>query len=798
MSLRSFALICGSGGCWVGIGLDYWWIPGNRDISRLRPLMLAKSERLRGEEADELLAMAESEDVRIIRGAAVNSPRVGKCVPLYDAGISEDGGFELDLRFKYNDLILGVGAAGLHASGKNVWKRDKAAEKKLATELLSMGFTKPSPGAAGLYLLSSTEAMGVFLDKVVPSWIAEKRSIAFSAKFAGLLGFERGLDELKMIVRDIDESVDPVIVEQLLVAGSSATDISWGVLERAVRKELRYISTGDAGRIAGITTGLAEFVKSTMDFTKYSGSDPGKISIPRSALPYWGKAFERFIGEMPHTARKLIDNLPGENRFESGSAARKKACDSSVDSGLFKGELRSYQKEGVEWLNAMFANNLNAVLADEMGLGKTIQTLALFCAAKLADGDALAPSMILCPSSLVDNWLLETRKFAPTLSTLVLRGPKRRKLFGKIRETDIVIASYATAGRDVDELREVDFKYLTLDEAQHIKNPSTLNASTAKSLQAERKLVLTGTPMENAPVEFWSIFDFLHPGLLGSLNAFKTRYAGIAADEKMQLDLAARTASFILRRKKCDVEPDLPEKNVQTLFCEMPPQQRKIYQKCRDKGLEHLTRLVRKGGKSRFDLLTNLLRLRQICCHPSLVPGMSELEPDIASAKTELLKELLLESIDSGHKVLVFSQFTSFLAILREWLERQSIPFEYLDGSTTKRQERVDAFNANPKIPLFLLSLKAGGVGLNLTSADRVIIYDPWWNPAVEDQATDRTHRIGQTRKVLAMKLVVKDSVEEKILKLQERKQRIFRNLVESPSAALKSLTDEDLEFLMT
>ena len=446
----------------------------------------------------------------------------------------------------------------------------------------------------------------------------------------------------------------------------------------------------------------------------------------------------------------------------------------------------------------MFANGMNAVLADEMGLGKTIQTLALMCSAKLADGDSLRPSLILCPSSLVDNWRLEAAKFAPSLSVLILRGPKRKTLFAKIAESDIVVASYATAGRDIGVLREIQFEFLVLDEAQHIKNPSTLNASTAKSLNSNRKLVLTGTPMENSPLEFWSIFDFLHPGLLGSLNAFKNRYAGIADDEKMQLDLAARTAPFILRRKKRDVEPDLPEKHVQTLFCEMSPAQRRLYVKCRDEGLEHLRLLSKKGGKSRFDLLTNLLRLRQICCHPLLIPGMADVDSGVDSAKTDLLKELLLESIDSGHKVLVFSQFTSFLAILRGWLNEKGIPFEYLDGSTAKRQKRVDAFNKDSEVPLFLLSLKAGGVGLNLTSADRVIIYDPWWNPAVEDQATDRTHRIGQTRKVHAMKLVVKDSVEERILKLQERKQRIFRNLVETPATAMKSLTDEDLEFLLT
>ncbi len=346
-------------------------------------------------------------------------------------------------------------------------------------------------------------------------------------------------------------------------------------------------------------------------------------------------------------------------------------------------------------------------------------------------------------------------------------------------------------------MKKHEFKYVILDEAQHIKNPSTVNAVTSKTIKAEYKIVLTGTPLQNSPEELWSIFDFLHPKMLGSLNAFKNRYSGIGNDESMQYDLASRTAPFILRRKKAEVEPDLPDKTVQTLYCDMNTGQRKIYEDFRQKGVADFGKLRKNGKNTRFDLLTNLLRLRQICCHPTLISDNDFRSPSIGSAKTELLQELLLESMDSGHKVLVFSQFTSFLAIVRKWLTDKDIPFEYLDGSTKKRLQRVNNFNKSAGIPIFLLSLKAGGVGLNLTSADRVIIYDPWWNPAVEAQATDRTHRIGQKKSVYSMKLVVKDSIEEKILKLQKKKQKIFENMVENQSTSLKNLSDDDIEFLL-
>jgi SNF2 family DNA or RNA helicase len=359
-----------------------------------------------------------------------------------------------------------------------------------------------------------------------------------------------------------------------------------------------------------------------------------------------------------------------------------------------------------------------------------------------------------------------------------------------------MICSYAVARRDALDIKKITVSYLILDEAQHIKNPETINAQSCKNIKAEHRLVLTGTPLENSPDDLWSIFDFLHPGMLGSFNSFKKYYHGIGAAEGLQNDLTQRVSPFIKRRTKKVVCKELPPKIEQTLYCEMQPKQRSIYNKILTESKNQIKKLIKDGKKkANFEILTTLMRLRQICCHPSLLPDHQA--EDTEACKMELLKELVLENIDSNQKMLIFSQFTSLLKLIRKWLDEESISYEYLDGATKNRQERVDKFNNSKNIPVFLLSLKAGGTGLNLTSANTVIIYDPWWNPAVEAQAADRTHRIGQTQNVNSLKLVVKDSIEEKILSLQAEKQKIFDNLIENPAAGVNKLTIEELKALI-
>ena len=456
----------------------------------------------------------------------------------------------------------------------------------------------------------------------------------------------------------------------------------------------------------------------------------------------------------------------------------------------FAGELRPYQKEGVEFMQFLGDRGFGALLADEMGLGKTVQLLALI-ASRFGAGDD--PALVVCPASLVTNWEREARRFIPDMRVGVIGASGRREMDKLLDGNELVIISYAAARMNAAKLGKRRFSFLVLDEAQHIKNPGSENAKSCKNLTSARRIVLSGTPLENSPEDLWSIMDFLQPGMLGTLAEFRRTYCGANAEvPELKQELAARVAPFIKRRTKTRVTPDLPRRSELTLYCELAPEQRALYERTLEEGRAMLRdRAAERNGAAIFEVL---LRLRQICCHPALLPGGAG--RGIPSAKTELLAELLHENIDSAHKLLVFSQFTSLLQLLKPGLDASGIAYEYLDGATRDRQKHVDNFNCNESVPLFLLSLKAGGTGLNLTGADTVIIYDPWWNPAAEAQAADRTHRIGQTRPVTILKLVVKDSIEEKILLLQERKRRLFDAVIADPAAG-GGLTIEELRLLL-
>ncbi|HTD86885.1 MAG TPA: SNF2-related protein, partial [Candidatus Binatia bacterium] len=431
--------------------------------------------------------------------------------------------------------------------------------------------------------------------------------------------------------------------------------------------------------------------------------------------------------------------------------------------------LRPYQKSGVAWLNFLRANGFGGILADEMGLGKTLQTLALIQSVK-------GPVLVICPTSLVFNWVAEAKRFTPKLKVLALNGPDRRELFGEIPNSNLVITSYALVRRDADLYRDIEFDTVVLDEAQHIKNRQTQNAQAVKGIRSRDRLVLTGTPLENSVLDLWSIFDFLMPGYLGSADDFRERYEipiTRHGDAHAQERLARRLRPFILRRLKRDVAPELPPKVEQMAMCDLTAEQSTVYQQILDASRKEVLHAVDAQGlaRSRMVILNALLRLRQICCDLRLL----KLENASAdnSGKLELFSELLDEAIDGGHRVLVFSQFVSMLSLLKDKLQEREIEFCYLDGSTPNRGEVVSRFQQG-NAPVFLISLKAGGVGLNLPGADTVIHFDPWWNPAVEDQATDRAHRIGQTRVVTSYKLITRNTVEEKIVNLQQRKREII------------------------
>ena len=463
----------------------------------------------------------------------------------------------------------------------------------------------------------------------------------------------------------------------------------------------------------------------------------------------------------------------------------------------FQGTLRHYQREGLGWLVFLEGLGLGGCLADDMGLGKTIQVLALFVrrkAALAASGIPARPSLVVVPKSLVFNWMDEAGKFAPMLRVANHTGNTRAENSADLADYDIVITTYGTLRRDIINHREREFDYVVLDEAQSIKNAASQAAKACRLLKARHRLALTGTPVENHIGELWSLFEFLNPGQLGSA----TRLRRFLADGRGSADVVARAVRpYLLRRTKSEVLSDLPEKTEQTLFVELGETQRKVYDELRHHFRAELSgRIGRLGiGRSRIAVLEALLRLRQTACHPGLVDPARLDDP---SAKLDTLLEQLDEVIDEGHKVLVFSQFTSFLAILRRRLDAKSVSYEYLDGRTTDRQARVARFQEDTECRLFLVSLKAGGQGLNLTAADYIYILDPWWNPAVEAQAVDRAHRIGQTRRVFAYRLIARDTVEEKILALQAKKRELAESIVRADESVIAALTPEDVELLLS
>lgn len=462
--------------------------------------------------------------------------------------------------------------------------------------------------------------------------------------------------------------------------------------------------------------------------------------------------------------------------------------------------LRSYQIEGVHWLERLRKMYLNGILADDMGLGKTVQAIT---AILQAHQEQKGLSLIVCPTSLLYNWKEECGKFAPHLRVLVIDGvpTQRKKLIDNLSEYDLVVTSYTLLQKDVDLYKKTTFIYAILDEAQHIKNRGTRNARSVKMVEAKHRLILSGTPIENSLDELWSLFDFLMPGFLSSFDRFMEKYirsVGEAHTKNIHY-LRQKVAPFIMRRMKSDVLDDLPPVSELLYHCQLSPIQQELYNSYAASARDELTKLVARDGFDRVQIhvLATLTRLKQICCHPAIF-AKEKAEPG-DSAKYDMLLDLLQTLIEGNHKTVIFSQYTRMLQIMKEDLEKMGIRFAYLDGSSKNRLEIVKNFNENESISVFLVSLKAGGTGLNLVSADTVIHYDMWWNPAVENQATDRVHRLGQKRNVSAYKLITLGSIEEKIAEMQARKKGLVKKVVSCDDEAISKLTWEDvLELLKT
>ncbi len=655
--------------------------------------------------------------------------------------------------------------------------------------------------------------------------------------------FEKNTAHLRVadIAADITETGDSFAVTLALRAGSADES----TLRTAVATNRSYLESD--GKVFLFAK---EKLQKLATAQRALSGDPTAAVAPRRT--------QRVSSARIAEAQDILEELspgfqsPESWRTRSGALKNLAALAPAPVPPALDALFRPYQRLGAAWLWHLHRHQLGGILADEMGLGKTLQALALLSAVTSQISDLRStpatftpqlrrapapslntqpatlnsprssPSLVICPASLLENWRRESARFAPQLRTFVHHSSNRLETAADFAAHDLIITSYGTLARDQDLFTAVEFACVIADEAQHIKNRRSQNAAALRALRSRARFLLTGTPLENSLDDLRSLFEFLLPGYLTRVPA------GLRGDERLWFDerLRAQTAPYILRRTKRAVAPELPEKLEQTVWCEMTPAQSKLYRDTQEKSERELFDLEAGGAsetKLQFAALTQLLRLRQICCDPRLVgPALgaapSRAEPDSAaskpetrdptssafadSAKLESFREILAEALDDGHRLLVFSQFTSLLALLRADLDEQGIAHCYLDGSmtTSARQAQVDRFqnvSAPDAPPVFLLSLKAGGTGLNLTAADTVVHFDPWWNPAAEAQATDRAHRIGQTRVVTSYKLVASGTVEEKVLALQDEKRALLANVFEASDAAAAKLSLADLKSLL-
>jgi len=688
---------------------------------------------------------------------------------------------------------------GVTAAEENVWlpdpemttrysTRDFAAERTALARMQRSGFSGPDAGGK-LQLLGQNAVLN-FLAREFPK-LQRDWSVTLDEQLEN-----RTLKNLERVEPQFQITSSGVQWFDLGVvfAASGGETFSAAEIQRLILSGQNHTRLRN-GRMAVIDTGAVEELQEVLlDCAPQQNAAGYRINNTQAGF------LEATLQQ--HADWKVQAPTAWRDRAAKQSGAAKLEC---PPLGELETVLRPYQKQGVAWLHFLRANGFGGILADEMGLGKTLQTLAFFKTLKTNHLDpqtsSRKPHLIVCPTSLVFNWVAEVKKFTPELKVLALHGPDRHARFDGIAACDVVVTSYALIRRDAEKYRGLEFDTVALDEAQHIKNRQTQNAQAVKAVRAQHRMVLTGTPLENSVLDLWSIFDFLMPGYLGTAKDFRERYELPIAKEKnaeAQARLSRRLRPFMLRRLKRDVAADLPAKIEQVSFCELTPDQRSVYQQVIEASRKELLEAVGAQGiaKSRMVVLTALLRLRQVCCDLRLLK-LDNVKPANASGKLELFGELLEEVIDGGHRVLVFSQFVGMLTLLKERLTTEKIDFCYLDGATTDRGAVVEQFQKNSAIPVFLISLKAGGVGLNLTGADTVIHFDPWWNPAVEDQATDRAHRIGQTKVVTSYKLITRDTVEEKILTLQNRKREVIQATLGGEEEFAASLNWEEIQELL-
>ncbi len=738
---------------------------------------------------------------RVANSLSTDLPELASVADLVDAPphfqLKADGDLiEARARLKvvYQEQELDVPVAGLpsplaflppvsrgldtRAARPRIVRRDVGAELVALQQLLSLGF-EPDAKAGDLVIRGDkaiafwTEGVGSLpedWDRFIPNDLVDVtiRTGAVSPR----MRVSSGVDWLSL---DMSFDVDGVAVDE-------------DELRMCLEKGRRLVKLADGTyapvqreQVGEVLARMAEIVASSGSRKKVPLSQAGRV-----------QDLLRLVSDsiVATPTKEIFSKFGDVSNIESIAKPRQ-----------LKASLREYQKEGFSWLVFLHNMNTGGILADDMGLGKTLQTIALLCWLKQKDKKGL--SLVVAPTSVVPNWQREIEKFAPQLTVVVWQGADRHEQAQAAAEADVLITSYSLLRRDEEFLGTLDLKYAILDEAQHIKNPLSATARAAKRLQSERRLALTGTPIENRLSEFWSIFDFVAPNMLGSLKVFEEQYGRPIerGDLESAQKLGATVRPFVKRRTKGEVEKDLPAKIEQEIIVPLAEEQSKLYKQMTKQIRDSLLSTVEEKGiaKSQIQILAALTRLRQVACDPRLLklPGDFDHEE---SGKLNALREIISEAVSGGHRVLVFSQFVEMLRLIREALDSDGVVYEYLDGSTPseERQGKVDRFNTDMSVNAFLISLKAGGTGLNLTGADTVIHFDPWWNPAVEDQATDRAHRIGQTKVVTVYRLIARGTVEEKILQLSGKKRALVENVLASEGAVLKGLTKQDVDDLFS
>ena len=730
-------------------------------------------------------------------------------LPTYDAPAASDGDFEgthcaadpvcgrftltlegslnqlsARLQCAYGDRMVTVGLTSETAPFSNmhnpsrVGTRDFPAEYNALNRLTSHGFT--GPDTSGHFTLKREHAILSFFAQELPRMQREWK-VSIGARFSHITEtIERIVPRID--IRSSGESWFDLDVSLTTLSGET---FSRAEIQRLLQTGQNHVRLKN-NRLAVFDGGMLDELQNVLLDANPQQVRPGTYRINRAQAGYVDAAISQHA------------QISGASDWQTWTRAQRRLeKPKPISLGSLEDVLRPYQKEGVYWMNFLAQNGLAGILADEMGLGKTLQALA-FLRSLCGKG---AASLVVCPSSLIHNWRREIDRFAPELRLLVIEGAGRADNFASIRGVDIVITSYPLLRRDIKKYCGISFAAVVLDEAQHIKNPETQNAQAAAALCAKHRFVLTGTPIENSVRDLWSIMRFLMPGYLGTREDFQERYEQPVSKENapVQNRLTQRLKPFLLRRLKRNVATDLPEKLEQILYCELTAQQREIYTALLETSRKQIHEFAgeKDRNKGRMLILTVLLRLRQACCDLRLL-NLPNLKSGETSGKLGLLDELLRECIDGGHRVLIFSQFVTMLQLLREQLEGTETKFCYLDGQTKERMNIVDRFQNDTTIPVFLISLKAGGVGINLTAADTVIHFDPWWNPAVEAQATDRTHRIGQKNIVTSYKLIAKGTVEEKILNLQLTKRNILGSVLSEENSLIPNFMIEEIESLLS